>query len=171
LQKKKHIHIPSWLDARLKETVSKGYFVNEAEAFRTGLMLAVTLPDLNRESGDLWVSLYSEVCKQIDHAKEQVEQCEIAAAVESLRYAGNVLAYRAALSPITDQSPKSLESLRTVNTVLFDSLALLEKLARTKMKEGEVRGAVSELEILEHLSFLSAVYHDLAKARRDLRTK
>jgi len=171
MPKKKHVYIPDWLDTRLKEAVSRGYFASEAEAFRTGLMLAVTLPDLSRESPELEFALYDEVGKQINHAKEEVERYEISAAVETLRYVGNVLAYRTALSPIADQSPESLESLRTVNTVFFDSLASLDKLARTDMKKDELRKALSELEILEHLNFLSAVYHDLAKARYDQRVK
>jgi len=171
MPKKKHVYIPDWLDTRLKEAISRGYFANEAEAFRTGLMLAVTLPDLSRGSPELEFALYDQVSKQINHAKEEVERYEIPAAVETLRYVGNVLAYRTALSPITDQNPESLESLRTVNTVFFDSLASLDKLVRTNTKRDELRKALSELEILEHLNFLSIAYHDLAKARYDQRVK
>ena len=171
MPKKKHIYIPGWLDTRLKEAISRGYFANEAEAFRTGLMLAITLPDLGRESPEVELALYDELSKQINYAREQVKRYEISRAVETLRYVGNVLAYRVAISPITEQKPDSIESLRNVNAVFFDSLTSLEKLSKASVKKDELRKALSDLEILKHLNFLSNVYHEFAEARYKQRVK
>jgi len=159
---KKHVNLPKWLDSYVKDLVESGYFQNEAEALRAGLMImAASLHDFSPNMDTL---IFDEVARNIEVAKKEVEKRRISSAIERLRLVSQLLTSRMVISAM-DKDSDFFNSIRTVNAVFADCISSLAQMVEQYLNVKQIDEALKDLEIIENLEFLAETYQGLAKLK------
>lgn len=159
---KKHVNLPKWLNSYVKDLVQNGYFQNDAEALRAGLMImAASLHDLSPHMDTL---VFNEIARNIEIAKKEVEKHRISSAIERLRLASQLLTSRMVISAM-DKDSDFFNSIRVVNVVFADCISSLAQIVEQKLDIKQIDEALKEVEIIENLEFLAETYQGLAKLK------